>query len=214
MNLLDAAMEIVAAAERSTKADERDKLAAEAHSLVERSRATLERRLVAGRGGANPELERDLRSTQDRIARLMQPAPAQEDGLKIIVENRAAEMAKSACGTGDWLTPLATHYVGTGPSGRDAEVGFFGGFLMARGAMGAAQDTPLDRWLFERSRDRDAAGLAWAVLETKFALAFGRLVEEGGARNPGTRCCANASPASRTMPCSRSIRPSIAMLRR
>jgi hypothetical protein len=179
MNLLDAAMEMVSAAERSTNADERDILAADAHSLVERSRATLERRVAAGRGGASPELERDLHSTQVRVARLMQPAPAQEDALKIIVENRAAEMAKGACGTGDWLTTLATHYVKTGPSGRDAEVGFFGGFLLARGAMGAAQDTPLDQWLFERRRHRDAAGLAWAVLETKFALALGRLVKEG-----------------------------------
>jgi hypothetical protein len=182
MNLLDAATEMVDAAERSARAEDRDKLVAEARSLVERSRATLVRRKAAGRGGASPNLDRDLQSTEDRISRLIQPAAPQDDVLKIIVENRATELAKSAPGNRDWLTALAKHYVHTGPSGRDAEVGFFGGFLVARGEMGTIQNTPLDEWLFERRRDGSAADLSWTDLEAKFAAAFGRLIEEGSRR--------------------------------
>jgi hypothetical protein len=81
------------------------------------------------------------------------------------------------------LTEFAKHYFQTEPSGRDAEVSFFGGFLLARSEMGSVQDTLLDRWLFRvperKLRDDNAAGLSWKVLTEKFAIAFGRIVEYG-----------------------------------
>ena len=42
---------------------------------------------------------------------------------------------------------MAKHYLQTEPSGRNAEVAFFGGFLVVRGELGTAQNTLLDEWL-------------------------------------------------------------------
>jgi hypothetical protein len=185
LNMLDAAKDLLDLAEASEDRDRRGKLAAEAGRLLARSRAVLTQREVIGRGGAGESLKRELAEIERRLA-LLDPAK----WLKFMVEERAAELegggaARSGASTQTWLTSLARLYFETGPSGRDAEVAFFAGFLAARGALGETQDTALDKWLREvkfadqDAKHDDATQLSWNALMGKFASAFARVVEFG-----------------------------------
>jgi hypothetical protein len=185
MNLLDVAIEMIAGAEQTADFERREKLAAEARRLLDRSRQILQRREVAGGAVASATLQRDLYNTEQRLLGL-------RERLMFSIAERGAELRRLAAVHGSTqaaadgyalLTEFAKHYFQTEPSGRDAEVSFFGGFLLARSEMGSVQDTLLDRWLFRvperKLRDDNAAGLSWKVLTEKFAIAFGRIVEYG-----------------------------------
>ncbi len=174
MNLLDTAKELIDGAERTADSAERAKLVGEAGRLLSRCRVILQRRIAAGRGGASTALQHDLLTTEQRIARITEK-------LRIIIEHCAIEIQKNR--PEEWLSIEAKHYLASESSGDDAEVGFFGGVLVARGMLSETQDTVLDAWLSKiaaPSRDsRDRPDLPWEALQGKFTTAFGRIVECG-----------------------------------
>jgi hypothetical protein len=177
MNLLDVAMEMIAGAEKTADPEARDKLTVEAAELVEQSRAVLRRREEAGRASASPALQQDLLRTEQRIKQI-------RHGLIIIINNVAAEMQKGRAKLKELLSIEVEHYIKITPGGHDAEVGFFGGFLVARGTMTDTQDTPLDEFLSaivvrDGRNDPGVQDLPWKAVRKKFATAFGRVVECG-----------------------------------
>lgn len=207
LNLVTAAKDIVAEAEQTEASARRTELLAEANRLLERARKLLAQREEMGRSGASAELLLGLQSLEQRISFISAP----DMGLRTAIMDRTSELRRRALAFEEtkqrdnihdtpehgrfaaesftWLTASAKHYLQTGPGGRDNEVAFFGGILIARGELGTSQDTMFDEWIAgivrgDRKKTRmEPVGLSWASLCDKFAMAIGRMVECGSGVN-------------------------------
>jgi len=217
MALLDVLTALVSEAKKTSDPAERETYLAEARRAVDSCRSVLARRKALAPEEPVASLELTLQVVEDRILRLESAANRVSESdkatiLKLLIEARAAELmrrAESEAGANSdrWLSALAE--LETTPTGGDAEVGFFGGYLVARGRMGRAQDTFLDKWLrsiaFNRAnrvrRKAEPSAPSWPALQEKFDLAVGQMIQYGAGRenwNPLFENCldglANTAP--------------------